>query len=89
MRHLLTTLSKATVVAAIVATLVYLPFGVLLVLVPRLFGIPYDTLLTFGGALNVGVGLLAWWLCALAGACGYVAWAFPWREEAGAWPVRK
>jgi hypothetical protein len=89
MRRVLNALSKATVVAAIVATLVYLPFGVLLVLVLRLFGIPYDSLLTFGGTLNVGVGLLAWWLCALAGACGYVAWVFPWGDKAGAWPGRK
>lgn len=89
MRSVLTTLSQVAVMAAIVATLAYLPLGVLLALTLRLFGIPLDALLTFGGALNAVLGLLAWWLFAFAGACAYAAWVFPWGDKVLAWPSRK
>lgn len=89
MRSVLTSLSQVAVMAAIVATLVYIPLGILLALVLRLFGVPFDTLLTFGGVIHEVLGLLLWWVFAFAGACGYAAWVFPWGDKVFAWPNKK
>jgi len=89
MRAVLKSLSQMAVMAAIVATLAYFPLGLLATLAFRLFGIPFDALVTFGGALGMFLGLVSWWLVAFAGACAYAAWMFPWGDAAFAWPSRK
>lgn len=87
--RLLRALSQVAVMAAIVATLVYLPLGVLVALALRLSGVPFDAMLTFGGELHAALGLLVWWLFAFAGACGYAAWVFPWGDRVFSWPGRE
>lgn len=86
---MLTTLSQVAVMAAIVATLVYLPLGIVVALILRLSGVPFDALLTFGGALHEVSGLLLWWAIAFAGAFGYAAWMFPWGDKVFAWPSKR
>lgn len=75
--------------AAIVATLMYLPAGMAMVLVLKLFGISVKAAVTFGGAFNMLPGLFAWWLLAFAGSCVYAVCAFPWEEKVLAWPRKK
>lgn len=87
--RLLRALSQVAVMAAIVATLVYLPLGVLLAIVLGLSGVPFHAMLTFGGELHAALGLLVWWLFAFAGACGYAAWVFPWGDRVFSWPDRE
>ena len=68
---------RLAVMAAIVATLAYFPLGLALVFVLRVAGIGFETLASFGGALNVFLGLVVWWLLFFAGALVYVACLFP------------
>jgi hypothetical protein len=89
MRGTLSAVLHVATMAAIVATLVYLPMGLVVALVAALFGVSFHALVTFGGALNAVLGLLAWWLFAFAGACTYAAWVFPWGDKVFAWPSRK
>ena len=89
MRGALGTLSQLVVMAAIVATLLYVPAGLALLLLLALFGIPIDAVVTFGGFFNTLLGLFAWWLLAFAIACIYVACAFPWGDKVLAWPRKK
>jgi hypothetical protein len=86
MARMLASLSQVAVMAAIVATLFYVPAGLLITLVVRIIGFPLDAFVTFGGAFNTFVGLIVWWLLAFAGACAYAAFTFPWHEEVMAWP---
>ena len=89
MRSALTAVSQVAVMAAIVATLLYLPLGVVLALTLPLFGIPLEALATFGGTLNMTLGLLLWWLLAFTGACAYAALVYPWGDKVFAWPGKK
>jgi Zn-dependent protease len=82
-------LPQAAVMASIVATLLYWPAGVTLALVLGAFGVPLDTVVSFGGSFNRLVGLFAWWLLAFAIACVYIACAFPWEERVLKWPKKK
>lgn len=75
--------------AAIVATLVYWPAGIAIVLLLKLFGISFDAVATFGGTFNTLFGLIAWWLLVFAGSCIYAACAFPWGDKVLAWPRKK
>jgi hypothetical protein len=86
MRSALVCLSQMAVMAAIIATLLYLPVGVVLALALRLAGVRLESFVTFGGSLGTLSGLFVWWLLAFAGACVYAAWAFPWRDKVFAWP---
>lgn len=82
--------SQLTVMAAIVASLLYVPLGALVALVAYVFGVPLSAVMTFGGALNnVFLGLLVWWLVVFAGAYVYAAFAFPWKEKVLGWPKEK
>jgi hypothetical protein len=85
-RSLMASVSQMLVMGAIVATLLYCPVGLALVLVLALFGVSFGAVVTFGGALNTLAGLFAWWLLVFAGACVYAALAFPWGDKALAWP---
>lgn len=82
-------ISQLATMAAIVATLAYLPVGALIALAVWLLGGSPHGLITFAGALHVALGLFAWWLFAFAGACAYAACVFPWHEKEFAWPSRK
>ena len=86
MRTALKALSQMAVMAAIIATLTYLPLGVVLALVVRLVGMPLDVLLTLGGTVHATLGLLLGWRLVFAGACGYAAWLFPWGDKVFGWP---
>jgi hypothetical protein len=64
--------------AAIVATLLWLPVGALLAVLARfVLDMPLQDFLSFGGALNVVVGLLAWWALAFVASLVYAAFAMP------------
>ena len=85
-KAVLASISQFAVMAAIVATMLYLPLGATLALGLRLFGVSLYAFVTFGGALNTLAGLAAWWLIAFAGAGVYAAYAFPWEDKVVAWP---
>jgi hypothetical protein len=89
MRGTLTSISQLVTMSAIVATLAYFPMGALIVLTAWLFGVSPAALATFGGALHMVLGLLAWWLFAFAGACAYAVFVFPWSDKVLAWPGRE
>jgi len=56
------TASETAVMAAIVATLAYLPVGALVAIVAfGAFDVPLDSLLTFGGRIHIVAGLALWW----------------------------
>lgn len=69
------------VMAAIVGTLLYFPAGLAVVLVCNLVELPAVSLITFGGALGVFTGLLAWWLIGFAIVLPYAAFIFPWHAK--------
>jgi len=48
--------------AAIVATLAYIPVGALVAIVAfGAFDVPLRSLLTFGAQIHIGAGLALWW----------------------------
>ena len=67
------------VMAAIVATLLCLPLGAMLAAFSyAVLDIPFQTFLTFAGAFNRSVGLLAWWMLFFVPALAYAAYVLPW-----------
>ena len=72
--------------AAIGATLLYVPLGASAAFVASLCGVPIGAVVTFGGLLGTVPGLLAWWLLAFAGACACTVCLFPWKEKVLEWP---
>ena len=82
-------LLQMALMAAVVATLVYLPAAVVLALLLRVFGISPESVATFGGRLGLFSGLLAWWLLTFNAACVYAVCTFPWGNEIEAWPRKK
>lgn len=89
LRSALTALSQMIVMAAIVATLVYLPVCIVLALILHAAGISFANLLTLGGALHPALGLVVWWLFVFVGACAYAATVFPWGDKVFGWPGRR
>ena len=81
----LSTLTQVGTMAAIVATLVYVPLVGATVLVLRLCGISLESALTFGGAVHAALGLLICWSICLVGSCAYAAWIFPWGDWRRPW----
>jgi len=78
--------AQVAVIAAIFASMLYIPAAVVLALASRFSGISLYAFMTFGGAFNTFFGLLVWWLLAFAGASIYAAFVFPWKEQVLAWP---
>jgi hypothetical protein len=84
-------LLQIVVMAAIVATMLVWPAGIVLALVLNLFGVGIDAFVTFGGALNRFTGLVALWVLAFAGAVPYAVFvafnapvgarSFPWQKK--------
>lgn len=88
-RSALKALSQLALMAAIVATLAYLPVCIILALVLRATGISFESLLTLNDALHPAVGLVVWWLFIFVGACAYAASVFPWGDRIFGWSGRK
>lgn len=64
----------AALMAAIVATLAYIPVGALVALLAfGAFDVPLHSLLTFGGQIHVVAGLALWWCIAYLPALLYAA----------------
>jgi len=82
-------LAQLAVMAALVATMAYFPFGLALIFMLRIAGVGYEALLTFGGSFGVFVGLVAWWLLVFTGAFAYASFMFPWVEKEFGWPEKK
>ncbi|TAK86479.1 MAG: hypothetical protein EPO20_07475 [Betaproteobacteria bacterium] len=67
------------VMAAIVASALYVPVaGLLALLAFVLFGVSLREFVTFGGALGALDGLVAWWVLMLLPALVYAASMMPW-----------
>jgi hypothetical protein len=81
-------LAQVALMGAIVASLLYFPFGVALALALHVAGISFQAFVTFGGAFNVLPGLAIWWLLVFAGACIYAACLIPWDEKVIRWPKK-
>jgi hypothetical protein len=82
MRFILGSLPQTVVMAAIVDTALFLPFGAILAFLSfALFGVSLRGFITFGGALNAPVGLIAWWSLLLVPSLAYAAYAMPWRPK--------
>lgn len=64
--------------AAIVATLLYWPLGLVAALGLYLAGIPLEAFLSFGGEFNPAVGMLFWYAITFVVALVYAAIVFPW-----------
>ena len=82
-------LGQLAVMAALVATMAYVPFGLGLIFLFHLAGIGFETLITFGGTFGIFVGLIAWWLLIFIGALVYAAFMFPWGDRAFGRPKNK
>lgn len=79
MRRVLSSLPQMITMAAIVACALYVPVaGLVALLAFALFGVSLRELITFGGALGLVEGLLAWWALLLVPALVYAAYMMPW-----------
>jgi hypothetical protein len=75
--------SQMALIAAIVATMLYLPFCVALGLLLGLAGVPLDDILSLGGVLNPYTGPLAGWLMFFVAAMVYTGFTFSWDPMQG------
>jgi hypothetical protein len=73
-------IAQMALMAAIVATLGYWPIGIAAALALAALGVPLESSVTFGGALNRCAGMAAWWLVFFAPSLVYAALAFPWEQ---------
>jgi hypothetical protein len=79
MRIVLSSLPQMIVMAAIVATALYVPLaGLFALLAFILFGVSPAEFITFGGALSLLDGLVVWWAVMLVLALVYAAYLMPW-----------
>jgi hypothetical protein len=62
--------------AAVVATLAYLPLGGALVLLLWPFGVSLESVVSFDGAVHPALGLLIWWSISFVCSCAYAAWTY-------------
>jgi len=83
------TARQVAIIAAIVATLMYLPLVLVLALVLRAAGIAFATFATFGGSFGLFFGLGVWWLVAFAGAFLYASFLFQWSDKVSGWPKKR
>lgn len=82
MRVVLSSLPQMIVMAAIVASALYVPVaGLLALLAFILFGVSLYDFVTFGGALGAVDGLVAWWALMLLPALIYAAYVMPWAPK--------
>jgi hypothetical protein len=78
MRAALASIAQMALMAAIVATLIYWPLGLVLALVLMWAGIPLEAFLTFGGAVHEFAGMAAYWVIVFVAALAYASFVFPW-----------
>ena len=83
------TLVQFGVMAALVATILYFPFGIAIAIGMGLAGVPFHGFVTFGGAFNNFVGAMTWWLVVFAASCIYTAYFFPWDDKVFGWPKKR
>jgi hypothetical protein len=70
------------VMSAIVTTALFVPLGTLLALVCfALFRVGVLDFVTFGGFLNAGEGVAAWWVIFFLPALVYSAYVMPWHAR--------
>ena len=82
MRVVLAALPQMFVMAAIVTSALLVPVAGLLALMAfLLFGVPLSGFVTFGGALGLFQGVLAWWGMLLVPVLVYSAYVMPWSRE--------
>lgn len=82
MRLVLSLLPQMIVMAAIVASALYVPIaGLLALLAFVVFGVSLRDFVTFGGALGVFDGLVLWWVLMLLPALVYGACVMPWAPK--------
>lgn len=71
-------LPQMLVMAALVATLLWLPVGALLGLFAHfVLGMSVEAFVTFDGRMNELVGVLAWWALAFLASLIYAAFCMP------------
>jgi hypothetical protein len=79
MRLVLLTLPQLFVMAGVVTTALCVPVGGVLALLARaLFGVSLRSFVTFGEALGIVEGVLAWWAVLFVPALVYSAFTMPW-----------
>ena len=70
-------LGTLVTMAAIVATLAWVPAGALLAALLAFFGSSLHAFITFGGAIHGFLGVVAWWTAGFVLALIYAAWVLP------------
>jgi hypothetical protein len=73
--------ARLVVMAAIVASLLYWPAAIAIVIGFALFGVPAETVVTAGGTLGVFTGMAALWLVLFTLVLPYAVWVFPWNVK--------
>ena len=82
MRFVLGSIPQMVVMAAIVDTALFVPFGAIAALLSFLvFGISLHGFITFGDVLNAPEGLIAWWAVLLIPSLVYAAYTMPWDQR--------
>ncbi len=82
MRLVLSSVPQMIVMAAIVASALYVPLTGLLALMAFVaFGFSLQDFITFNGALSLLNGLVAWWAVMLVPALVYAAYGMPWAPK--------
>jgi hypothetical protein len=66
--------------AAIVATLAWVPAGAVLAALLAFFGSSLHAFVTFGGAISAFLGVAAWWTAGFVPALVYAAWVLPYER---------
>ena len=74
-------IGEVVMMAAIVATLLFVPAAAILAVVLFLAGVSLHAFATFGGALNVVLGVLVWWTLSFVAALAYAGYVLPWRRQ--------
>jgi hypothetical protein len=73
--------ARLAILAAIMASVLYWPAGMVIVLCSSLLGMPAESLLTLGGSLGIFSGMLAWWLVLFALVLPCALFMFPWNVK--------
>ena len=82
MRFVLGSLPRMVVMAAIVDSALFVPFGAILALLSfMLFGLSLESFVTFGGMLSGLEGLIAWWAILLMPSLAYATYVMPWHPN--------
>ncbi|HUJ88255.1 MAG TPA: hypothetical protein VLX30_15510 [Burkholderiales bacterium] len=80
MRLILGSLAQLMVMAAVVATALFVPVVALFALLSfALFGVSLSSFMTFGEAIAAYQGLAVWWAIVFVPALAYSAFVMPWQ----------